>query len=238
MKMNEDQKKKMMDRLKKLLSLSRSANENEAAAALAKAQALMRELEITEDDLELVDYATVESPVILMRPGHRLPIYGGMLTGTIEKAFGCKAIFSDSTIIWLGPKSKAEISAYSWTVLARLLSSKRAEYSFVIMLQERNPGRRAAKADTYCEGWVYGVGQNIIEEKLSEKEKRLTSLFTKQKFPRLGTMQQRGSGLSSDDSGDAWSDGIKDGKNTRLHSGVQADHKGQIRETRYLGADA
>lgn len=60
--MTEDQKKKMMERLKKLLSLSRSANEHEAAAALGKAQELMRELEITEDDLELVDYATVESP--------------------------------------------------------------------------------------------------------------------------------------------------------------------------------
>ncbi|MFT9016445.1 MAG: DUF2786 domain-containing protein [Acetobacter sp.] len=234
--MTEDQKKKMMERLKRLLALSRSANEHEAAAALAKAQELMRELAVTEDDLDLADYTMVECLIIVTKPGHRLPIYGGMLANVVEKAFGCKAIFSDTAILWLGPKSKAEISAYSWSVLARLLNTKRAEYIFAAILQEGSPGRRAAKADTYCEGWVYGVSKNIVEEKLSEKEMRLTTLFTSQKFPRLGTMQQRGSGLSASDSSDAWQDGIRDGRKTRLHAGVQADHKEQIRETRYLGA--
>ncbi|MBO1325282.1 DUF2786 domain-containing protein [Acetobacter sp. TBRC 12305] len=234
--MTEDQKKKMMERLKRLLALSRSANEHEAAAALAKAQEMMRELAITEDDLDLADYTTVESLIILIKPGHKLPIYGGMLANVVEKAFGCKAIFSDATVLWLGPNSKAQISAYSWSVLARLLKTRRAEYIFTAILQERNPGRRAAKADTYCEGWVHGVSKNIVEEKLSEKEKRLTTLFTSQKFPRLGTMEQRGSGLSASDSSDAWRDGIRDGQKTRLHAGVQADKKSQIRETRYLGA--
>ncbi|GCE83023.1 DUF2786 domain-containing protein [Komagataeibacter diospyri] len=45
--------KAVMERLKKLIALSRSSNAHEAAAALARAQQLMREHKITEDDLVL-----------------------------------------------------------------------------------------------------------------------------------------------------------------------------------------
>ena len=47
-------KKAVMERLKKLMALSRSSNVHEAAAAMERATQLMREHQITEDDLGAV----------------------------------------------------------------------------------------------------------------------------------------------------------------------------------------
>ncbi|KXV68358.1 hypothetical protein AD952_14655, partial [Acetobacter cerevisiae] len=204
MTMNDEQKKKLLERLKKLMALSCSANEHEAASALEKAQALMREFSITEDDLDLADYGTTESPAVFIKSGQRLPIYAGMLSHVMESAFGASAVW-DSTgreakVIWIGPQSKTEIAAYSYTVLARLLQKKRSEYKFVSLMQERSPGRREARADTYCEGWVTGVRSNIMPYQPSEKEKRLSDLFTRQKFLSLGKADMRGAGLSAGES--------------------------------------
>lgn len=236
--MNDEQKKKLLDRLRKLMALSRSANEHEAAAALEKAQALMREFAITEDDLDLVDYGTTESPAVFIKPGQRLPIYAGMLSRVIDSAFGASAVWDtdgrEAKIIWIGPQSKTEIAAYSYTVLARLLQKKRSEYKFVSLLQVKSPGLREARADTYCEGWVTGVRSNIMPHQPSEKEKRLSDLFTRQKFPSLGTADMRGAGLSANESSDAYSDGLSEGRKTRLQAGMKGEKRGQIKETRYL----
>ena len=236
--MNDEQKKKLLDHLRKLMALSRSANEHEAAAALEKAQALMREFSLTEDDLDLADYGTAESPAVFVKPGQRLPIYVAMLSQVIEYAFGTSAVWDnsgrDTKVIWIGPLSKTEISAYSYTVLARLLQKKRSEYKFVALLQERNSGRREARADTYCEGWVQGVRNNIMPCTPSEKEKKLSDLFTGQKFPFMGKADMRGTGLSASESSDAYSDGLSDGRKTRLQAGMKGEKRSQIKETRYL----
>ena len=45
-------KKTALAKIKKCLALAKSANEHEAAQALKQAQALMREFEVTEQDVE------------------------------------------------------------------------------------------------------------------------------------------------------------------------------------------
>ncbi|MFT8334719.1 MAG: DUF2786 domain-containing protein [Acetobacter orientalis] len=238
--MNAEQKKKAMERLKKLLMLSRSTNENEAAAALGKAQELMRELSVSEDDLELTDYTALEADGLLVRPGRSVPVYVMRLEGLIEKAFGCTAVWDrhqvKCKIIWLGQKSKAEISAYSWTVLARLLKNKREQYKFTHLLTGHTPGKREALADTFCEGWVAGVSRNILQDTVSAKDKRLLDLFLNQKFPNLIDLQSRGAGLTSGQVNSAYTDGIRAGQKTHLHSGVQNTKRGQVGQTQYLGA--
>lgn len=240
--MNDEQKNRMMDRLKKLLALSRSANEHEAAAAMSKAQELMRELAISEDDLELTDYAAIEADAFLVRPGFKIPVYVSMLRALITKAFGCTGVWDEQRIkyklTWLGQKSKADVSAYSWEVLARLLKTKRTQYKFTALLGAHTPGKREALADTYCEGWVAGVSNNIIAEHLSDKEQRLLSLFLKQKFPHTEDMKKRGTGLTGSEVNTAYAAGIKEGRKTHLHAGVHTDRKGQVSQTRYLGTPA
>lgn len=240
--MNEDQKNKAMERLKKLLALSRSSNEHEAAAALSKAQELMRELSVSEDDLELADYAAIEVDSFLARPGHSIPAYVSLLRRLVTRAFGCDAIWDEQPakyrLTWLGQRSKAEISAYSWTVLARFIKAKRAHYKFAAMLGTHTPGKREALADIYCEGWVSGVSQNILPEGLSDTEQRLLDLFAKQKFPHTTDAKRRGAVLTGQDVNAAYNAGQKDGRKTHLHAGVQNTKRGQVCQTQYLGSPA
>ncbi|MGO2959573.1 MAG: DUF2786 domain-containing protein [Acetobacter sp.] len=240
--MNEAQKNKAMERLKKLLALSRSTNEHEAASALCKAQELMRELSISEDDLELTDYAAIEADSYLVRPGYSIPVYVSLLRRLVSKAFGCDAIWDEQPakyrLTWLGQRSKEEVSAYSWTVLARLIKAKRAYYKFTAMLGVHTPGKREALADIYCEGWVSGVSQNILPESLSDKEQRLLDLFVKQKFPHTTDAKRRGAALTGQDVNAAYSAGQKEGRKTHLHAGVQNIKRGQVGQTQYLGAPA
>lgn len=240
--MNEDQKNKAMERLKKLLALSRSSNEHEAAAALSKAQELMRELSVSEDDLELADYAAVEVDCLLFRPSYSMPVYVSSLIRLVSKSFSCRAFWYEQhaqyRLTWLGQSSKAEVSAYSWTVLARLIKAKRAHYKFAAMLGTHTPGKREALADIYCEGWVSGVSQNILPEGLSDKEQRLLDLFVKQKFPHTTDAKRRGAVLTGQDVNAAYNAGQKDGRKTHLHAGVQNTKHGQVGQTQYLGAPA
>lgn len=236
--MTEDQKNKLIERIKRLLALSKSPNEHEAAAAMSKAQELMRELSITEEDLELTDFATVRTDTLLVKSGHRLPRYVSYMSYLMKTAFGVECIFSDGQrnkeIIFVGTKSKTEICVYTWTVLARILKTKAAEYKFSITHLRCSPGKKAALAEEYCEGWVWGVWENIVPETVSQREHELTKKLINTKF-NIKTADMRGSGASGAEANDAYSQGMQTGKNTRLHQGMQADKRGALSETRYLG---
>ncbi len=236
--MTEDQKNKLIERIKRLLALSKSPNEHEAAAAMSKAQKLMRELSITEEDLELTDFATEYTDMILVKSGHRMPAYVCYMASLVESAFGVKCLFSDGQcnkeIIFVGTKSKTKICVYTWTVLARILKTKMAEYKFSITHLKCSPGKKVALAEEYCEGWVRGVRQNIVPDTVSQKESELTKKLVKMKFnPKEADL--RGSGAFGAEANDAYSQGVLAGKNTRLHQGMQADKRGALSETRYLG---
>ncbi|MFS8367851.1 DUF2786 domain-containing protein [Acetobacter oryzifermentans] len=236
--MTEDQRNKLIERIKRLLALSKSPNEHEAAAAMSKAQELMRELSITEEDLELTDFATVRTDTLLVKSGHKLPVYVSDLACLMETAFGVECIFSDGQrnkdVIFVGTKSKTEICVYTWTVLARILKTKMAEYKFSITHLKCSPGKKAALAEEYCEGWVSGVRQNIVPDTVSQRESELTKKLINMKF-KIKPADLRGSGASGDEANDAYFQGIQARENTRLHQGMQADKRGTLSETRYLG---
>lgn len=236
--MTEDQKNKLIERIKRLLALSKSPNEHEAAAAMSKAQELMRELSITAEELELTDFATERTDTILVKSGNRLPAYVSDMAYLMEIAFGVECLFCDGLrnkeIIFVGTKSKTEICVYTWTVLARILKTKMAEYKFSIIHLKCSTGKKAALAEEYCEGWVSGVRRNIVPETVSQRESELTKKLINMKF-NLITADMRGSGVSGAEAHDAYSQGVQAGKNTHLHQGMQADKRAALSETRYLG---
>ncbi|EEJ5271223.1 DUF2786 domain-containing protein, partial [Salmonella enterica] len=51
----DENKDKIIRRLKKLMALTGSSNANEASAALARAQKLMETHGVTQDDIEILD---------------------------------------------------------------------------------------------------------------------------------------------------------------------------------------
>lgn len=79
-----------------------------------------------------------------------------------------------------------------------------------------------------------GVRQNIVPDTVSQRESKLTKKLIIMKFnPKEADL--RGSGAFGAEANDAYSQGVLAGKNTRLHQGMQADKRGALSETRYLG---
>ena len=145
----------LVEKIRKCLALARSANEHEAAAALAKAQALMAEHSIGLGDVEF-DEATARGNGCSTRP----PRWEMALLNAVRRAFPCQAFLDDGRWRFIGRAPSAELAAYAFTVLHRQLKAARAEYVRTRLKRVRS-GRKSARADTFCEGWVAVVLQKI-----------------------------------------------------------------------------
>lgn len=78
-------KQKALDKIKKCLALSRSANEYEAAQALKHAQALMAQYGVNESDVALADVSECER-----KAPKTAPKWHWALVHLCGQAFGCE----------------------------------------------------------------------------------------------------------------------------------------------------
>jgi hypothetical protein len=90
----EESRKKYKSKIKKLLELSLSDNENEAATALRQAMYLMNKHNITKEEVE----AQAMAQKIITTPYHRLPEWYLMLAFNMSKISGCYMVFRNSTV--------------------------------------------------------------------------------------------------------------------------------------------
>lgn len=90
---------RILDKLKKLLALSKSDNPHEAALALQRPQKLMGAYGISQSELELADFGE-EISEFWRVGGQRLLAYMMGLLGIIRTAFGVESI-----IYSFGPKN-------------------------------------------------------------------------------------------------------------------------------------
>ena len=120
-------KAKVLEKIKKCLALSQSANENEAAQALKQAQALMRQYSITDIEVELS--AVTETGV---GSAASLPSWHQLLISRCAKAFGVECYLErccgTAEVRFFGLGVKPELAAYAYEVLLRQLKKSRREY--------------------------------------------------------------------------------------------------------------
>lgn len=81
---------KVIDRIKKLLSLASSANEHEAASAMAKATELMVQHQISEASVSLADEPEQVEEQVLFESGRRV-VWKGAIAEALTYAAGCKS---------------------------------------------------------------------------------------------------------------------------------------------------
>lgn len=123
--MDEAARERKLDKIRKCLRLSKSAEAHEAAAALRHAQALMRELGI-EDESEVGAEPTTGETVITKEA------FGGCaylshLCGLIERTFGVEAIWEPgngisrvrANVRYIGPRSRVMMAVYAHRVIDR-----------------------------------------------------------------------------------------------------------------------
>ncbi|TKI08637.1 DUF2786 domain-containing protein [Martelella alba] len=236
--MINDEAKRYLQKIKKLLSLAqRSTNPHEAASAMSKAQTLMQAHGITRTDVGLADINEVNSQGAPSN-ANAIPSYMNNLARVIAKAFGVKYFFSRNNVyrsgmpkrvaVFYGPHERPEIAAYAFDVLTRQL--KGARNNFINGLHGNTKrGNKAARADQFCEGWVIGVHKIVTEFAIPEQEEKLIIAYLTwmEESGRIKTFESRGAKKAGNDDR-ARTEGYFSGLNAKLNQGVSGQEQTKI----------
>ncbi len=224
----QENNEKILDKLKKLLALSKSDNPHEAAVALQRAQKLMSAYGITQHDIALSDID--ESISSYWAAGSvNPPRYMLGLLDIIQAAFGVKSIIHSGFkpgVGFYGNKDRVELASYTWEVLARQLIAARKNY-----IRQQNKRimnkTKTSRGDKFAEGWVLAVRSEVQLFAMTREERELASLWLEQKYPDSGTTSGRQAGKSRD--GDVSRiTGYKEGENVRLHQPVNGQEQQKL----------
>lgn len=168
-------REKAIDKIKKCLALSKSANEHEAAAALRQAQALMRKHDVTEDDVEGTDYVTAVIPTDY-EFGKRKPLVIVAVANLIQHAMGVDCLMGAvrtsterglvHSVTYVGPRSRIHIAQFAHTVVYRAVGQAWKKFSNENPHVKKQQGARAG----FYAGWCRAVKNKVEELVVTEKE--------------------------------------------------------------------
>lgn len=216
-------KQTAIEKIKKCLALSKSANEHEAAAALRQAQALMRKYGVEDGDILMAEVGEAK-----VKAGAKTkPVkWESQLSSAVAAAFGCRKIFVQEwkagywTFIGCGPA--AEIATYAYTVLMRQLRKARSEYQQT-HCKRLVPASKTRRADLFCEAWVAAVRRQIEAFAGSQANAKALEVYMAATYPDLGTLvprdRQEGKNLRDGDV-NARAAGWHAGRQAQLNHGV------------------
>lgn len=222
-------KEKALDKIKKCLALSKSANEHEAAQALKHAQALMQKYELDERDVALAEIRiTAAGKTVPERPQD----WQWYLMNMVAGVFGCKAAAWGVEVQFYGLGNRPDLAAYAFDVVYRQLAAARRLY-----LKEkctaRRPSHRVYLANQYCEGWIWGVKRNVADFAMNDQEITLLEDYRKNqlKVVEVGSREKHTPPALEAAGIMAAHHGLNDGKNVQLHNAMNgAEELKQIGE--------
>ena len=183
-------KEKALDKIKKCLALSRSANEHEAAQALKHAQALMAQYGVSESDVALADVGECER-----KAPKTAPKWHWALVHLCGRAFGCErwhsTSFTGGRFVFCGIGGRPELAAYAYEVLLRQLKAARRQY-IKTALSYMLPGRiKTARADRFCDGWVSKVKSVVQDFARTDAETELLERYISKKYGEFAPAKTR-----------------------------------------------
>ena len=164
--MSKMSREEAIQKIRKCLALSKSANEHEAAAGLRQAQALMREYQIDPDLLDIVE---ARSP---SKASKTPSSWETWLVRIIASSMHCKPIFRPASSffkdvkaqwIFIGADPAPEIAAYTFDVLYRQINKARKDFIEVALKRVKVKKNKTSRADLFCDGWVETV-QSLISK--------------------------------------------------------------------------
>jgi len=234
--MSEEKQDKLIDRVRKLLALSKSPNEHEAALAMEKAQYLLKEYNITLTELEVKTF--VERKVEVKG---KLAKWQAHLASAVATGFDAKVyLIGTRYIVFVGTKVDAEVAQYAFVYLLATVKALVSEYVKEIRKPKGVHAVLAAmgvefdkkpvkNATSYAYGVVLALETKISEfaRKKSEtvapigsmdlitiKDRELQAFWDK-KFSDAGVFSTK---QQLDD--EAFKKGHADGKDIQIHRGI------------------
>lgn len=215
----------ILRRIKRCMELTKSSNEHEAAIALKQMQKLMKEHDISEDELLASEITTLSVCTgVKLRP----PSWLVDLHTTVAQAFDCDGIielfdYKNAELVFIGEKLSVQVAEYSFTVLRRKLKDKRKEY---IQKHLKRTGKNANKtkmADAYCQAWVmavYSKCRNLNPNPIVKK--KVDAYMTKmdEEFD-LSDFEARKVDITGKRLSRAFTQGIIDAKDVNLYTATE-----------------
>lgn len=192
-------REKLLSRLKKCMALSASPEPHEAAAAMRHAQALMRELGVTEADLEAL---AIHDAVIKTREGFGACRVMSHLIGIVRDAFGVEGISERNpgtanrlNVRYIGPRDRVVMAEYAHKVVWRAMMASWEAYLLLRPYLKGQAGRRQA----FCIGWLAAVHSKVQALAPDESESAAINKWIDNKYGALTMMKHKSKSLSASD---------------------------------------
>ena len=214
-------RKTAIEKIKKCLALSKSANEHEAAAALRHARALMEKFNVTDGDVLASDICETSAKAGATRTPS---VWESNLAATACKAFGCRGLFRQGAGQWsfIGPAAAPEIAQYAFTVLLRQVKKERAAF-IAANCKRLKPASKTRRADLFCDAWVEAVWCQVAEFAGADRNETAIQAYMDAKYASRGDLDpvSRNSDRSlREKDWEAISAGAAAGRQASLHRGV------------------
>lgn len=217
---NKPDRARIIDKIKKCLSLAKSANEHEASAALRQAQKLMKAYSIDEAEVEgeiiVSEYVDTTEKFSALKP-HSLQ-HIAHLIGT---AFGVMIMWGKSPsgrhrITYWGNRASVVTAIYAHKMVYRNVNQSWDDYKLTFYTSLERSAPREAKS-SFVAGWCHSV-KTKVENLAPNKEKmdrmkRAAEAKMGMKPGELGSVEEREQKFVTH----AVHHGIRDGEKFNLH---------------------
>jgi hypothetical protein len=223
-----------IEKIRKCLALSKSAEPHEAAAALRQAQKLMAQHGVDGQDLDMAQLRQHTRSV----PLGALSAWQSALARLVSDAFGCAHLWQRGEkffpslgvrrtreIIFYGPDGAAELASYTWDVLLRQCVRARTAH---VKAQPAacKPATLTARGDRFALGWVTGVYALVQRMAMSdedpERRRQLLLAYQQHHWPQTTEVKPTRRDVGRNVRADDWTQGASAGAAADLRRGVGA----------------
>lgn len=234
----DDKKEKILDKIKKLLALSKSDNVHESARALAQVQKMMKIYNLQEIDIE---NSYINSHLSKFKVGtQKLPNHINFLASLMKRKFAVEVLVDskwnvnnksnlkvDRYFEFFGFNENPEIACYVFDFLARKIQKDRMDF---LKTLNKNLKRltKIKKADAFCYGWIVAINDKLDNFVLNEEQSNKVFNFIKNKTntDSFGEMKAtRKLDLSKSKYTSSISEGLRKGNEVQLNHGVKNREK-------------
>ncbi|EXB26057.1 hypothetical protein J537_2336 [Acinetobacter baumannii 1437282] len=227
-------KKEVIEKIKKCLALSKSANQHEAATALRQAQALMEKFNIDVDDAELLG---IQEAIIIGSGSRKPTIYESRLATAIARMMDCEVLLTQKIEFnhekfsfkkinhwkFIGFDPAPEIATYAFDVLFRQLKKARKEFIDTSLNRVKITSNKTKRADLFCEGWVIEAIKQISNiSPNKDKIKQIDAYISKKHEVTTFAPVDRNekTNMNSDRNQNDYGNGLKAGRNAQLNKAM------------------
>ncbi len=221
-------KKTAIEKIRKCLALSKSSEPHEAAAALRQAQKLMEQFGIEHPELLAAGACEEWSKSGAARRPVR---YEVALAGVVADVYGCELLFSRRTnyactaiiggYMFIGVAPAPEIAKYTFDVFARQLRAARRDY-IQSKLRRCGPKNKMARADEFCEGWVYAVRTQMRDATRTDEQTAMIHAFMRANHAEVREFEPRTREVAGKRVTDDHWNGVEQGRTAVVRPGVGA----------------